>query len=122
MNTTGEFLLSLVVGTRMALRIRDRLIRVLPESRSRRKAEALSAFLVKALFAFSGEKLRPDQDFPKDSETMKLLESSRTDEEAAEAFLALRNPSQPAPCTMERDAFLSLYRQNGGYMHGGVKK
>ncbi len=119
MNTTGEFLLSLVTGTRMALRIRDRLIQALPESRSRKKADELSAHLVETLFAFTGEKLRPDQEFPKDSETMKLLRSSLPDEEAAEAFLSLRNPAQPPPHTMERKEILSLYRKNGGYMSGG---
>ena len=122
MNWAETFLTKVIQAARMAYRLRDGLSVLLSDPKATTVADDIADTLADALFYFCGEQLRPDQDFILDSQTMKLIRSGRDDPETARAFLALMNPAQPAPQTLEAEEFQALHRKYGGYQAGREAK
>ena len=110
---TRDVILRIVKATRMAIWLAEDMQKLLLESNRQTWADEIAGQLADALFLISGEKLSPKQDFMKDSKTMRLLKSIRSDSVVADEFFQMAN--QPAPNTIETEAFNALYERNGGY-------
>ena len=117
---TRDVILRIVKATRMAIWLAEDMQKLLVERNRQTWADEIAGQLADALFLISGEKLEPKQDFIKDSKTMRLLKSIRSDSVVADEFLQMAN--QPAPNTIETEAFNALYERNGGYRHPDAGK
>ncbi len=114
-NIDKDILLNLIKATRMSLRLaKDTRTLLLDQKGCWTVSDQISGFLTDALYAISGERITPEQDFWKHSKTMKLLLDDTSDEEATERLMALWDewhPKQPAPVLMTREQREALYSE-----------
>lgn len=116
---TKDTLLKLVKATRMADRLAQDAKCMLPDRKGWTVIDEISEFLYDALFEISGERLKPEEDFMRDSNTMYLIRSRMSDEIVRDVFYRMNEcrdlGEQPKPNTISKEAFNRMYERNGGY-------
>ena len=99
MEASREAVIMIVSAARTARKMAQAMDELLVEKKVTTVPDQIFGKLADALFTMSGEVIRFDQDFEKDSKTMKnLLSNELTDDEAADEFIRMAwENSRPEP-------------------------
>ena len=120
MEITRDALLRVVKAARAAIRLAEDMNKLLISQGSYSWADFIEGELADALCNFGGEKLEPNQDFIRDSQTMALLtDPELSDEEVTVAFIGMyraNHPEQPKPHFINRDEMQKQADSGCGYM------
>lgn len=90
MEISRETMIKIVKATRLSLRVVEAFEMLMPSTPMENVPDWIAGNLMDALFEMCGENLRSDQDFEKDSKTMKILLSEElADDEATDEFIRM---------------------------------
>jgi hypothetical protein len=118
MVATREAVIRIVRAARTARKMAQAIESLIFETKVTTAPDQVFGELADALFAMSGEVVRFDQDFEKDSKTMKILLSEElADDEAADEFIrmAWENASPEPPKKTWLEPMKEQVRKTGGY-------
>lgn len=118
MVATREAVIRIVSAARTARKMAQAMDELLVEKKVTTVPDQIFGKLADALFEMCGEEIRFDQDFEKDSKTMKILLSEElADDEAANEFIrmAWENSRPEPPKNPWHEPMKEQVRKNGGF-------
>jgi len=122
-----DALLHVVRAARIADRVAEDLKGILVDRKDATWVDEIAAELNDALFKISGEQLEPEQDFLKDSRTMRMIRGAMTDADVTNEFLKMIESKEETyiatpPKPISRDEFRDMVRRYGGYLYEPKKR
>lgn len=125
MEISRDALLRIVKAARAAIRLAEDVNKLLISQGRDTWADFIEGELAEALYNFGGEKLEPQQDFIRDSQTMSLLtDPELSDGEVTVAFVGMyraNHPEQPKPHFISLDEMQKRVNAGYGYSAPEVK-